>query len=194
MAQPEPLKAYEREIVRARARVSVSDLDNEIDKLIAIIIGKLTKIEHMHYQAARLTGLMTATPEAIVERRAILLDLSDQEMIRLSAPDVLTMEEMAALVVIMRAISDWLKTCQEDGLVGVTLDDLIAKADEQALAALGRFKRTYQRSPNIDDVPESLMKLPRARSIKNWPIGLAHYCHPIHRRSRSHERYSTLQV
>ena len=166
MAQPESLKAYEREILRARSRVQVADLDNEIDALIKAIVGKLTKTEHKRYQAARLLVFMGDTPEQIVLRRALLLGLSEGEMKSLSAPDVLTMEELASLVVIMRAIGDWLINCQADGLTDVTITELIAKADEKAQAALSQFQATYHRAPNLNDVPESLMRLSRARSIK----------------------------
>jgi hypothetical protein len=69
MTQPEPLKTYEREILRARSRVQVADLDNEIDTLIKAIVGKLTKAEHKRYQAARLSEFMDDTPEQIVLRR-----------------------------------------------------------------------------------------------------------------------------
>ncbi len=166
MAPPEPLKAYEQEILRARSRVEVADLDNEIDKPIAVLIGKLTKSQHKRYQAARLTELMDDTPEQIVLRRAVLLGLTEQEMRGLTAPDVLTMEELASLVVIMRAIRDWLIECQAKGLTSITLRELIAKANDLSQRAFNQFKATYHREPNVNDVPESLMRLPRARNIK----------------------------
>ncbi|SRR5579884_3654016 len=96
----------------------------------------------------------------------VLLGLTEQEVRNLTAPDVLTMEELASLVVIMRAIRDWLIDCQTSGLTSITLAQLIAKADEQAQVALALFRRTYHRDPNVDDVPETLMRLSRARNIK----------------------------
>jgi len=167
MTQPKPLKTYEREILRARSRVEVADLDSEIDQLIAMLIGKLTKSQHKHYQAARLAEFMGGNArEQIVLRRALLLGLTEQEMKGLTAPDVLTMEESASLVVIMRAMSDWLKECQVAGLISITVTELIAKADDLAQEALKQFMAAYRRQPNVNDVPASLMRLPRARSIK----------------------------
>ncbi len=128
----EHLKQYEREIVRARSRVEVADLDNVIDVLIVDLIGRLTKREHKTYQAARLAQLMGATPEFIVARRGFALGLTEAQIVPLTAPDVLTMGESAELVLIMRAIVEWLKACQAAGETGVTFDQLCNFADQQS--------------------------------------------------------------
>jgi hypothetical protein len=157
------LKAYEREILRARSRVDVADLDNEIDILIEQLIGKLTKAQHKHYQAARLQGLVGQNPEIVIFRRAYLLGI---DIKGITAPDILTLEEVAELVVIMREIASWLRACQEAGETEVSFQSLVVVAEEQATKAFERFYGQYQRYPKLDDLPESLMKLPRARSIR----------------------------
>jgi hypothetical protein len=154
------LKMYEREILRARNRVDVADIDNQIDALIVILVGKLTKAQHQEYQAARLQGFI-ATPELIIESRAALLNITSA---RVYAPDVLTLEESAGLVVIMRAILDWLLECQQHQM-GVSFQRLVQEAQRAARNAYDIFVETYHREPQIDDVPESLMRVGRARAI-----------------------------
>ena len=159
------LKQYEREIVRARSRVEVAELDGAIDALIVDLIGRLTKREHKTYQAVRLTGLIGATPELIVARRGLMLGLTDAQIAPLTAPDVLTMEEEAELVLIMRAIVEWLQACQAAGESSIPFAHLCGFADRQALAAGERFSATYGRPPHVSDLPDSVMRIPRARSI-----------------------------
>lgn len=54
MSQDEQkLKQYEREILRARSRVQVAELDTEIDKQIDILLGKLSRTQHKQYQARK---------------------------------------------------------------------------------------------------------------------------------------------
>lgn len=160
------LKQYEREILRARSRVEVADLDISIDKLISALVGKLTKAQHKEYQAARLSSLMGANPESIVLRRALLLHLSPQQIKQLTAPDVMTMEEAAELVVIMQDIEEWLLDCVQAGETSVTFQEMVQVAREQSLLARDRFYELYERYPLVDDIPESLMKVARARNIK----------------------------
>jgi hypothetical protein len=159
------LKLYEREIMRARSRIEIADLDNEIDRLTLDLIGKLSTKQQEQYQAARLRVLMGASPDDIVLRRAFLLNLSDAEIKRLTAPDVLTMEESAELVVIMRAIATWLKTCQDAGETDVSFRTLVNIARRQSRLAADRFFETYNRYPKLEDLPSSVMRIRRARSI-----------------------------
>ncbi len=76
MTQPAQLKQYERDILRARSRVAVADLDTVIDELIAVLVGKLTRAEHKEYQASRLQNFILADPETIIARRAEILGVN----------------------------------------------------------------------------------------------------------------------
>jgi hypothetical protein len=160
------LNEIERDLIRARSRLQVADLDNEIDGWIAQIVGKLSRAQHKAFQAARIAALLQATPEAIITRRAILMNLTDEQIKALAAPDILTAEELAALVVIMTDIAAWLSEYQEDRL---TYRDLIRRAQKAARDALALFQQTYHRTPQITDVPESLMTISRARKLVKLP-------------------------
>jgi len=91
--------------------------------------------------------------------------LTDPQMASLVAPDVLTREESAELVLIMREICAWLRSCQAAGETGITFAHLCETADNQSIAAGERFFATYGRFPELSDLPDSVMRLPRARTL-----------------------------
>lgn len=157
------LKQYEQDILRARARVEVKDLDNVIDELIAELLGKLTTKEHREYQASRITGFIGATPEIIVAQRAKIMDITLKQI---TLPSILTLEELAELVLIMRAIAFWLRECLEAGETDLSFRELVLFAENQARNAQERFVEQYQRLPSITDVPAKLMPIARAQEIK----------------------------
>lgn len=157
------LKQYERDILRARNRVEVADLDNRIDALIAALLGKLSRAEHKEYQASRIVGFIGVSPETIIELRVTIMGINVK---RIASPDVLTLEESAELVLIMQEIANWLRRCQEAGEIDLAFAQLVDKAVELAQEARDRFHDLYQRYPEIEDVPDSLMSLARAQGIK----------------------------
>ncbi len=79
---------------------------------------------------------------------------------------MLTLEESAELVIVMQSIADWLRECQDAGETSISFQELVMTAEQQAIIARDRFFDLYQRYPALDDVPESLMRIPQARSIK----------------------------
>jgi hypothetical protein len=93
----------------AKYRVELADLDAALDALLTEKVGALTKRQIQMMRAQKIFIPFGSPPVQFVRTRGTLMLLTDEEIKRLFAPDVLAADEALMVIWAMRDIVAWLQ-------------------------------------------------------------------------------------